>query len=108
MNLKNELMTVIGQLPEEKIPEAILLLKSLLEKTDTATPVPNKLDSLDEFMSVMVSSMSNTMYDLSSDCRRKEEKVMANRLETYRKKLSDGWKNYQDRKQEKKEELKQE
>ena len=100
MSTKTELMALIEELPEEKVPEAIILMKSLIEKRDDSVIAPSPLDPLDTFMAVIVHSMTNAMYDLSSDARRKEEKVMANRLETYRKKLSDGWQTYQIKKQE--------
>lgn len=100
MSTKTELMALIEELPEEKVPEAIILMKSLIEKRDDSVTTPSPLDPLDTFMAVIVHSMTNAMYDLSSDARRKEEKVMANRLETYRKKLSDGWQTYQIKKQE--------
>ncbi|WP_378954859.1 hypothetical protein [Pelosinus sp. sgz500959] len=104
MSSQNELMTLIGQLPEEKIPEAILLIKNLLEKESESgaataiAPTPTQLDPLDAFMSIVVHSMTNAMYDLSTDARRKDEKVMANRFEAYRKKLSEGWQTYQGKK----------
>lgn len=100
MSTKTELMALIEELPEEKVPEAIIFMKSLIEKRDDSVTTPSPLDPLDTFMAVIVHSMTNAMYDLSSDARRKEEKVMANRLETYRKKLSDGWQTYQIKKQE--------
>lgn len=98
MNSKNELLALIEKLPEEKIPEAIVLMKSLIEKEENTETAPGQPDPLDAFMAVIVHSLTNAMYDLSADARRKEEKVMANRLETYRKKVADGWQTYQARK----------
>ena len=98
MNSKNELLALIEKLPEEKIPEAIVLMKSLIEKEENTAAAPGQPDPLDAFMAVIVHSLTNAMYDLSADARRKEEKVMANRLETYRKKVADGWQTYQARK----------
>ena len=98
MSNKNNLIALIEQLPEEKILEATALLQQLLEKQDEDAAAPNQLDPLDAFMAVIVHSLTNAMYDLSTDARRKEEKVMANRLDTYRKKVSDGWQTYQGRK----------
>lgn len=100
MSSKNELITLIEQLPEEKIAEAIVLMKNLIERQDAIVTTASQLDPLDAFMAVIVHSMTNAMYDLSADARRKEEKVMANRLEAYRKKVADGWQIYQSKKQE--------
>lgn len=98
MNSKNELIALIEQLPEEKIPEAIILIKNLIEKQDGVVMTSSPSDPLDAFMAVIVHSLTNAMYDLSTDARRKEEKVMASRFETYRKKVADGWQTYQGRK----------
>ncbi len=98
MSNKDNLIALIEELPEDKIREAMTLLKELIERQDEAADEPSPLDPLDTFMAVIVQSMTNAMYDLSTDARRKEEKVMANRFEAYRKKLSEGWQVYQGRK----------
>ena len=51
-------------------------------------------------MKVIVNSLSNAMYDLSVDAKRREDKVMANRFEAYRKKISEGWEIYHEMKEE--------
>jgi len=91
MNDKEKLMELIEQLPEDKFPEAIALLANLIKKQNAVEEIP---DPLTTFMGVVVSSLTNTIYDLSVDAKRKEEKVMANRLEAYRKKISEGWEVY--------------
>ncbi len=98
MSNKDNLIALIEELPEDKILEAMTLLKELIERQDEDADEPSPLDPLDTFMAVIVQSMTNAMYDLSIDARRKEEKVMANRFEAYRKKLSEGWQVYQGRK----------
>ena len=97
MDDRNELMELIAELPESEIPHVINLLKKTIKNhyENKITPGPTEgLSSLDTFMATIVHSLTNTMYDLSLDAKRKEEKVMANRLETYRKKVSEGWDIY--------------
>lgn len=99
MHLRNELTELIEQIPEKEIPKAILLLKRLIEKQKGGKSIAASLDPLDTFMATVVHSLTNAMYDLSADARRKEENIMANRLEVYRKKVSEGWEKYKDRKE---------
>ena len=101
MSPKMELIELIQQLPEEKFPEAVTLLKQLVEATPGGQAPQNgenNPDPLQDFMTIIVYSMTNTLYDLSVDAGRKDEKVMANRLETYRKKVSEAWEMYKSRK----------
>lgn len=98
MSNKQELITLIEQLPEEKISEAIILIRNLIETEEAIETTVSQPDPLEAFMAVIVHSVTNAMYDLSTDSRRKEEKVLANRLEAYRKKLADGWHTYQSKK----------
>lgn len=113
MEPKDELIALIEELPESQIPQAIIILKRLIEKQqenemvieqeqEQAQPEVEQAQSeilqtlapIDIFMATIVNSLTNIMYDLSLDAKRKEEKVMANRLESYRKKVSDGWEIY--------------
>lgn len=101
MDAKKQLIELIEQLPQEKIPEAIIAIEKLMEEqvdNKIAPDTQDTLDTLDTFMAVIVNSITNTMYDLSIDASRKDEKVMAKRLETYRKKVSEGWETYKGRK----------
>jgi hypothetical protein len=91
MNSKTELMELIQQLPEEKIPAAIRLIKPLVEKQESGEKIP---DPLQDFMKAMAYAINNSLYDLSIDAGRKEEKVLANRLESYRKRVSEAWEIY--------------
>jgi hypothetical protein len=103
MESRNELLRLIEELSEEEIPHAIAMIKKLiktqheseksLEPLEIVVPV-TALAPLDAFMATIVHSLTNTMYDLSLDAKRKEDKVMAKRLEAYRKKVSDGWEIY--------------
>lgn len=96
MNSKEELIKYIEEMPEEQIQQMSTLLKKVTQHTPQQEKkiVPEILDPLDAFMATVVHSLTNTMYDLSLDAKRKEEKVMAKRLEVYRKKVSDGWEKY--------------
>ncbi len=96
MNSREELIKFIEEMPEEQIQQMSMLLKKIAKTTVEMGPQnpPTALDPLDTFMSTIVHSLTNTMYDLSLDAKRKDEKVMAKRLEVYRKKVSDGWEKY--------------
>jgi DNA repair photolyase len=91
MNSKTELIELIQQLPEEKIPVAIRLIKPLVEKPESGEKIS---DPLQDFMKAIAYSINNSLYDLSIDAGRKEEKVLANRLESYRKRVADAWEIY--------------
>jgi hypothetical protein len=95
MNPKSELIELIQQLPEEKIPAAMAFIKQLMEKPESGEKVQ---DPLQDFMKAMVYSMNNSLYDLSIDAGRKEEKVLSNRLESYRKRVSEAWEIYKNSK----------
>jgi hypothetical protein len=95
MNSKTELLELIQQLPEEKIPAALTLIKQLVEKPENGETTP---DPLHDFIKAMVYSMNNSLYDLSIDAGRKEEKVLSNRLESYRKRVSEAWEIYKNNK----------
>lgn len=97
MNSKEELLQLIEEIPEAQIPQTITFIKKVIKKSQESKATPDAvepLDALDAFMATMVNSLTNIMYDLSLDAKRKEEKVMAKRLESYRKKISDGWETY--------------
>jgi len=98
--MKNELMTLIEQLPEDKMGEGVALLKKLIEKQDDGLVSYTPLENMETFMKVVVNSLTNAMYDLSVDAKRREDKVMANRFEAYRKKISEGWEIYHEMKEE--------
>lgn len=96
MNSKEELIKFIEEMPEEQIQQMSMLLKKIAQKMPPAERkiVPEELDPLDTFMTTIVHSITNTMYDLSQDAKRREDKVMEKRLEVYRKKVSEGWEKY--------------
>ena len=96
MKSKEELIKFIEEMPEEQIKQISTLLKKVAKHAPEKESkiVAEALDPLDAFMATIVHSLTNTMYDLSIDANRKEEKVMAKRLEVYRKKVSDGWEKY--------------
>ena len=100
---KEELIKIIEEMPEEQIQQMSNLVEKI-QKSELADEItksepedkkiPEGLDPLDTFMATVVHSLTNAMYELSLDAKRKEENVMAKRLEVYRKKVSDGWEKY--------------
>ena len=96
MKSKEELIKFIEEMPEEQIEQMSILFKKIAQKMpqNERKIVPEELDPLDTFMTTVVHSLTNTMYDLSQDAKRREDKVMEKRLEVYRKKVSDGWEKY--------------
>lgn len=91
MNSKVELIELIQQLPEEKVSDAIILIKGLNEKTASSE---KDSDPLYDFMKAIAYSMNNSLYDLSIEAGRRDEKVLSNRLESYRKRVSEAWEVY--------------
>ncbi|MCC5466033.1 hypothetical protein [Pelosinus baikalensis] len=91
MNSKAELVELIQQLPEEKVAIAITLIKELQEKTESSEINP---DPIFDLMKTVIYAMNNSLYDLSIEAGRREEKVLANRLESYRKRVSEAWEVY--------------
>ncbi|MDF2634992.1 MAG: hypothetical protein K0R78_1866 [Pelosinus sp.] len=91
MNSKTELIELIQQLPEERVSEALALLKGLNENTESSE---KSSDPLQDFMKVLVYSMNNSLYDLSIEAGRRDEKVLSTRLESYRKRVTEAWEIY--------------
>jgi len=91
MDSKSELLDLIEQLPEEKVSTALTLLKELITKQENNKKV---IDPLQDLMKALMYSMNNSLYDLSIDAGRKEEKVLSNRLESYRKRVAEAWEVY--------------
>lgn len=91
MNSKAELVELIQELPEEKVGTAIDLIKELHEKTESSETNP---DPIFDLMKTVIYAMNNSLYDLSIEAGRREEKVLANRLESYRKRVSEAWEVY--------------
>ncbi len=91
MNSKADLIELIEQLPEEKVATAITLIKELQEKAESIEKAP---DPIFDLMKAVIYAMNNSLYDLSIEAGRKEEKVLANRLESYRKRVSEAWEVY--------------
>jgi hypothetical protein len=91
MNSKDELIELIQQLPEEKVATAITVIKEL---SDKAASSEKTSDPLHEFMKAIAYSMNNSLYDLSIEAGRRDEKVLSNRLESYRKRVAEAWEIY--------------
>lgn len=90
MDSRTELGDLIEKLPEEKVATAVTLLKELIGEHESEKIV----DPLQDFMKALMYSMNNSLYDLSIDAGRKEEKVLSNRLESYRKRVTEAWEVY--------------
>jgi intein/homing endonuclease len=91
MDSRSELLELIGQLPEEKVATALTLLKELIGKQESSEKI---VDPLQDLMKALMYAMNNSLYDLSIDAGRKEEKVLSNRLESYRKRVAEAWEMY--------------
>src|SRR5690242_15695132 len=91
MDSRSELLELIGQLPEEKVSTALTLINELITKQENSEKV---IDPLQDLMKALMYSMNNSLYDLSIDAGRKEEKVLSNRLESYRKRVAEAWEVY--------------
>ncbi|MDF2572226.1 MAG: hypothetical protein K0R55_3830 [Sporomusa sp.] len=51
-------------------------------------------DAVHELLTAIVSSLSNTLYDLSTDSEKAGSKVTAKRLEFSRQKIMGAWETY--------------
>lgn len=51
-------------------------------------------DEAHELLAAIVSSLNNTLYDLSTECERNDSKVTAKRLEYSRQKVMSAWEVY--------------
>lgn len=91
MDSRTELLELIEQLPEEKVAAAVTVLKELVGKQESSEKI---VDPLQDLMKALMYSMNNSLYDLSIDAGRKEEKVLSNRLESYRKRVTEAWEVY--------------
>lgn len=92
MNSKAELIELIQELPEDKIDAAIAVIKELHVRAENSGE--KSPDPLFDLMKAVIYSMNNSLYDLSIEAGRREEKVLANRLESYRKRVSEAWETY--------------
>ncbi len=95
MDEKQKLIQLIEGLPEAKLAGALRAIRKIAgEQQSCAETETENSPPLQELLTGMVYSLSNTLYDLSIDAERKGEKVMAKRLEAYRKKVAETWDRY--------------
>jgi hypothetical protein len=91
MTAKTELATLLEQLPEDHIPKVVEFIHSLAkDQPDHEIPA----DNLQQLLKIFTTSLTNSLYDLSIDMDRKGEKVLANRLDFSRKKITEAWNTY--------------
>jgi len=95
INQKDYLLELIEQLPEDKIDSAIELIQPLLKQS--ADSVNATADPLNDFLAIVVSSLANSLYDLSVESERNGAKIAANRLDFSRKKITEAWDGYKKR-----------
>lgn len=95
MTQKAELIELISRLPEEKVPVVIAFLKRLEENgANAANEGGQPVEPLQELLTTVIYSITNSLYDLSTEAERSGSKVMATRLNTYRKKMAEAWEVY--------------
>ena len=98
MNHKLELLELLDKLPAEKLPEAVNAIRSLLDsnpEATTQTPQAAHSDqALHELLTAMIGSITNSLYDLSTENERAGAKILANRLDFSRMKILESWDSY--------------
>ncbi|MEG6584118.1 hypothetical protein [Dendrosporobacter sp. 1207_IL3150] len=96
MKNKAELLELLKNLPEDKVPAAIESIKSLLTPAPQE-PQPVKTvteQALQELLTVVIASLTNSLYDLSVENDKAGAKIIANRLDFSRKKILEAWDVY--------------
>jgi len=95
-NKRQELLKLVEQLPPEKVPDALELIRSLQLSTPDADiikdePYRPQTDKLHQFLREFAKNMNNSLYDLSIHMERKGDKVLSRRLEFSRKRIVEAW-----------------
>ncbi len=92
---REKLYQLIEQLPEGQVGAAIAYLEGLSGGAGTSRPENAGSDKrLDEFLTVLVSGISNVLYDLSKEAERRNETITANRHNFSMKKIKEAWEEY--------------
>lgn len=91
---KEQLIKLINQLSAEQLPLAIELLHPLASTQSGSTKIADDNEELQLFLKVLSITLTNTLYDLSTEAERTGSKVLSNRLDFSRKKLFDAWQIY--------------
>lgn len=98
MTPKAELFELIEKLPEDKIPQAIETINALLalqpptNSQPTATADPEQ--PLNELLTAIIGSVTNSFYDLSVENERAGAKIIAKRLGFSRTRILEAWDVY--------------
>lgn len=91
---KEQLIQLINQLSAEQLPRAIELLQPLTTAQPSTVKIADGNEELHLFLKVLSITLTNTLYDLSTEAERTDSKVLSNRLDFSRKKLFDAWQIY--------------
>ncbi len=95
MNERKKLIQLIEGLPEEKVTLAMQAIRKVVGGVKSvAEEKPKEGLPLQELLTGIVYSLSNSLYDLSADAEKKGDKVLAKRLDIYRKKVTETWDGY--------------
>jgi hypothetical protein len=86
---KEQLIQLIDHLSAEQLPRALELLKPLAVAQPGTVKIADDNDELQLFLKVLSITLTNTLYDLSTEAERTGSKVLSNRLDFSRKKLFD-------------------
>ena len=93
---KEKLHKIVDALPEQQVESALVMLEGLLrnKKVVSNTPAEGTEKNLDDFLSVLVSGISNVLYDLAKEAERRNETIVANRHNFSMKKIKEAWEDY--------------
>lgn len=92
---RKKLIQLIEGLPEEKVTLAMQAIRKVVGSGKSAVnEKPKDALPLQELLTGMVYGLSNSLYDLSADAEKKGDKVLAKRLDVYRKKVAETWDSY--------------
>lgn len=98
MNHKLELLELLEKIPAEKLPEAVNAIRLLLDPTPEVSTLKTQAahsdQALHELLTAMIGSVTNSLYDLSTENERAGAKILANRLDFSRMKILESWDTY--------------
>ncbi len=97
MNSKNELLELLEKVPDDKLPQVTAFINTLLavpaeEPASQAAPYPAQ--ALHELLGALIGSVTNSLYDLSTENERAGAKIVASRLDFSRTKILEAWDGY--------------
>ncbi|HWR38062.1 MAG TPA: hypothetical protein VN611_01060 [Patescibacteria group bacterium] len=90
---KEQLLELIERIPETKLLAAVQLLQTLDEQPDAAA-IPQAPDATHQLLLALVSTFTNTLYDLSSEAEKRCAKAAAKRMDLARRQIIQAWESY--------------